>query len=215
MHPDSRQQRLATSHLYLCMPLRTDLEEFLDQVLAAGVDIVQLRDKTADDDALRAGSAIFRDRAAHHGALFILNDRPDLAREVGADGVHVGQDDLDAVRTRALVGGDLLIGRSTHAVVEVDAVQAEDCDYFAVGPVSSTPTKPGRVGIGLEPIRHAAATARRPWFVTGGMAPDTAGPVLDAGAPGLVVVRALTEAEDPVSVTRRLAELASRTAQPQ
>ena len=206
MRPADRRARLASGRLYLCVGDRPDLGTFLDVVLAAGVDLVQLRDKTADDDQIRRASAVMREAAERHGALFVLNDRPDLAVEVGADGVHVGQDDAHPDRARAVVGPDLLIGRSTHAVAEIDRALEEDCDYFAVGPVSATPTKPGRPGIGLDAIRHAAAVATKPWFVTGGMAPDTADPVLDAGATRLVVVRALTEAADPGVVARQMAD---------
>lgn len=199
-----RRARLATSRLYLCTPLRDDLPAFLDAVLAGGVDIVQLRDKDAPAEEQRAASRAFMEAARRHGALFVVNDDPALAAEVGADGVHVGQDDTDPSAARAVVGPDLLIGRSTHAVEEVDRALAEDCDYFAVGPVSETPTKEGRPGIGLEPVRHAARVADRPWFVTGGMAADTIPAVLAAGADRVVVVRAITAAADPEQATRAL-----------
>lgn len=206
-----RRRRLADAWLYLCVDRRTehgDLPDLLDAVLGAGVDIVQLRDKTASAEEIRAAAAVFRAAADRHGALFVLNDDPGLAVEVDADGVHVGQDDPPPDQARAVVGGECLVGRSTHAVAEIDRAIQEDCDYFAVGPVHPTPTKEGRAAIGVEPLRHAAAVdGGRPWFVTGGMAPDTAPAVLDAGARRLVVVRALTEADDPAAVTARLARL--------
>lgn len=210
MRPADRPARLAASRLYLCLPIRPDLGDLLDRVLPAGIDLVQLRDKDAGDDALMAASAVVRAVADHHDVLFVLNDRPDLAVEVDADGVHVGQDDMPPDQARQVVGPDRIIGRSTHSVAEVDAAQGEDCDYFAVGPVSATPTKPGRDGIGLAPLHHAVEVATRPWFVTGGMAPDTAGPILALGAPGLVVVRAITEAADPVGVTATLSAMLAR-----
>ena len=199
-----RRARLADARLYLCTPLREDLPAFLDAVLAGGVDIVQLRDKAATTEAQRAAAPVFLDAARRHGALFVVNDDPALAAEVGADGVHVGQDDVDPAAARSVVGPDAIIGRSTHAVAEVDRALAEDCDYFAVGPVSETPTKQGRPGIGLDPLRHAARVADRPWFVTGGMAADTIAAVLAAGADRVVVVRALTEAADPRQAARAL-----------
>ena len=207
---EERRARLRDSVLYLCVDRREaagDLTAFLDAVLAAGVDLVQLRDKTATPDQVRAAAPVFRAAADRHGALFVLNDDPALAVEVGADGVHVGQDDAHPSQARAVVGPDRIVGWSTHAVTEVDAALATDCDYFAVGPVHATPTKQGRQPIGLDPISHAASVADRPWFVTGAMSRETAGPVLAAGARRLVVVRALTEADDPARATRDLVAL--------
>ncbi|CAN5649427.1 thiamine phosphate synthase [soil metagenome] len=206
MTPHERRQRLARSFLYLCTALRDDLDTFLDDVLRGGVDVVQLRDKTAAVDALRTAAAVFRRACDGHDALFVVNDDPHLALEVGADGVHVGQDDPTPAEVRDVVGAELLIGRSTHTIEQIDRAQTEPCDYFAVGPVHATPTKQGRPGIGLAPLRHAAAVGCKPWFVTGGMSTDTAGPVLDAGGRRLVVVRALTQADDPYTVARGLRE---------
>ena len=210
---EQRRARLRDSVLYLCVDRRDaqgDLEDFLDTVLGAGVDIVQLRDKTATADQVRAAAPAFRAAADRHGALFILNDDADLAAEAGADGVHVGQDDQHASQARAIVGPDAIVGWSTHAIAEVDAALATDCDYFAVGPVHATPTKQGRAPIGLEPIRHAATVGDRPWFVTGAMTAATAGPVLAAGARRLVVVRGLTEADDPAAEASALRTLLRR-----
>ena len=204
-----RRRRLADAVLYLCVDRRDeqgDLDAFLDGVLGAGVDLVQLRDKTATAEQIRAAAPAFKAAAERHGALFILNDDPELAVEVGADGVHVGQDDLPPEKARDLVGGDRIVGWSTHSETEVDVAVAVDCDYFAVGPVHATPTKQGRPGIGLAPIRHAAAVAGdRPWFITGNMTAATAPEVIAAGGRRLVVVRALTQAPDPAAATREIA----------
>lgn len=206
-----RRARLAEARLYLCTDRRDGgegLAAFLDAVLGAGVDLVQLRDKHADRDTLVAASAVFREAAERHGALFVLNDDPALAREVGADGVHVGQDDAPVAVARRAVGPEAIVGLSTHGASEFDAGLATDADYLAVGPVHATPTKAGRPPIGLGPVRHAAAVAgARPWFVTGAMSIATAPDVLAAGARRLVVVRALTEAADPARAARALAEL--------
>ena len=214
MSPHQRRERLAAARLYLCMDRRAergDLDRFLDQVLAAGVDLVQLRDKTATEFQLREAAPLFRAAADRHEALFILNDDAHLAAELGADGVHVGQDDLHPDAARAIVGVDAIVGWSTHSVDEVDAAVAADCDYFAVGPVSETPTKPGRPGIGVGALRHAVEVAGdKPWFVTGGMSPETAPAVLDLGARRLVVVRALTEAADAGAVAARMRALLDR-----
>lgn len=212
-----RRERLQRARLYLCTDRRAgqgDLEGFLEAVLAGGVDIVQLRDKNASEPELRSAAATFRGAVQRHAALFILNDDPRLAAEVDADGVHVGQEDAAPDHARALVGPDRLIGRSTHDVGQIDRALNEDCDMFTVGPVSATPTKEGRPGVGLDPVHHAAAVARdRPWFVSGAMAPDTAPAVLAAGGRRLVVVRALTQARDPRAAAAELAALLGRTAE--
>lgn len=199
-----RQARLQDARLYLVADARRDrgdLEPFLGAVTGASVDIVQLRDKTATDDELRTAAEVFRRVCDEAGALFVLNDRPDLAAEVGADGVHVGQEDDHPDDVRRQVGPDLLIGRSTHSPAQIDEAADHDVDYIAVGPVHATPTKPGRTAVGLEPVRHAAAHATHPWFAIGGIAPATIGEVLDAGARRVVVVRAITQAADPGEAT--------------
>lgn len=202
-----RRQRLADSRLYLCMPLRENLRELLDAVLGAGVDLVQLRDKKADAAAQAEAAAVFRDAARAYEALFVLNDDPALAAEVDADGVHVGQDDAPVEQARAVVGGERLVGRSTHSRAQAEAALGTDADYIAIGPVHATPTKEGRPPIGLEPVREVAAMADRPWFVTGAMAADTIPAVAAAGARGFVVVRAITEAGDPGAAVRTLREV--------
>jgi thiamine-phosphate pyrophosphorylase len=199
-----RQARLQDARLYVVTDARRDrgdLEAFLRAVTEASADIVQLRDKDADDAQLRESAEVFRRVCDDTGALFVLNDRPDLAVEVGADGIHVGQDDASPDDARALVGPDLLIGLSTHSATQVDAAADQDVDYIAVGPVHATPTKPGRPAAGLEPVRHAAEHAAQPWFAIGGISPHTLDEVLDAGARRIVVVRAITQAEDPAAAT--------------
>jgi len=137
---------------------------------------------------------------------FILNDRPDLALEVGADGVHVGQDDAPPGLARRILGPDAIVGMSTHAPAELDASTAEPVDYVSVGPVEPTPTKPGRPGTGLGYLTYAAGTAIRPFFVTGGVTPTTVGAMVAAGARRFVVVRWLTEASDPEANAKALVE---------
>jgi thiamine-phosphate pyrophosphorylase len=190
---EARRDRLARARLYLVCDRRP--AEFLRAALAGGVDLLQLRDKTATDDDLRAAAETFRRCCDEAGALFLLNDRPDLAVASGADGVHLGQDDMEPARAREIVGDGLIVGRSTHSAAQVDA--ATGVDYIAVGPVHATPTKPGRPAVGLEPIRHAAARARVPWFAIGGLDAGNVDEVIEAGARRIVVVRAITEAADP------------------
>ncbi len=207
---DERRARLAAARLYLVCGAAgdgRDLRAFLDAALRGGVDIAQLREKDAavGDEAILAAARVFRDVCDAHGALFVLNDRPDLAAAAGADGVHVGQDDMPVAEARALVGEDLLLGRSTHTPDQVEDAAVADVDYFAVGPVHATPTKPGRPAVGLELVRHAAGAPRPvPWFAIGGIDDATIGNVAAAGATRIVVVRALTEAADPEATARAL-----------
>jgi thiamine-phosphate pyrophosphorylase len=199
-----RRARLQSARLYLVCDARP--EEFLRAALRGGVDIVQLRDKTLDDDALIAAARVFRDVADEFGALFVLNDRPDLVGACGADGVHVGQDDETPAAARAVVGPERIVGRSTHAPEQGEAAQADpDVDYLAVGPVHATPTKPGRPAAGLGYVEWAARNVReRPWFAIGGLHAGNVGEVVSHGAQRIVVVRALTEASDPEAAARGL-----------
>jgi thiamine-phosphate pyrophosphorylase len=195
----SPRERLTTARLYLVCDARP--REWLRAAVRGGVDLVQLRDKSLDDDGLVAAAAEFR--AA--GALFILNDRPDLVDACGADGVHVGQEDMPPAEARALVGPERIVGRSTHAPEQADAADADaDVDYLAVGPVHATPTKPGRPAAGLGYVEYAAGTVGKPWFAIGGLDASNAGAVVERGATRIIVVRAITEAADPEAAARAL-----------
>jgi thiamine-phosphate pyrophosphorylase len=197
----ARRQRLQAARLYLVLeaePPGRDLERLLHDVLAGGVDMVQLRDKQADDSALLRAAAVFRSVCDEHGALFWVNDRPDLALEARADGVHVGQDDLPPDEVRSTVGQELLIGLSTHSERQLEVALVSDVDELSVGPVYETPTKPGRPATGLALIEHAARHAgERAWFAIGGIDPGNVRQVVAAGAQRVVVVRAIRDAEDP------------------
>ncbi len=194
---------LSDRRLYLCTADRPDLTRFLEECIAGGVDVVQLRDKSLDARPLLDRARLASRVCAAAGVPFVLNDRPDLALEAGADGVHVGQDDAPPRLARRILGGGL-VGLSTHAPAELDAAAAEPVDYLSVGPVSPTPTKPGRPGTGLGYLRHAAVATALPWFVTGGVTPDTVGAMAEAGARRFVVVRWLTESADPRGAARAL-----------
>ena len=182
-----------------------DLEPFLDAILDAGTDLVQLRQKDGEARDLLRWSEVFRRTADRHGALFILNDRPDVALAGGADGVHLGQDDLPLRFARELVGEGLLLGLSTHGPEQLDGTPPE-ADYLCVGPLWETPTKPGRPAVGPDALRHAAAHADRPWFAIGGIDRTNLHEVVAAGASRIVVVRAVTEAPDPAQAVRGLLE---------
>ncbi|MGQ0843921.1 MAG: thiamine phosphate synthase [Sporichthyaceae bacterium] len=194
--------RLADARLYLCTDARErqgDLPQFLDAVLSNGVDIVQLRQKGMEAAAELAALEVFSDAAARHGALFAVNDRADLAYASRSDVLHLGQDDLPVPDARYLIGSAPLIGRSTHDVGQAEDAMVEDgVDYFCVGPTWPTPTKPGRPAPGLELLRYVARRGTdRPWFAIGGIDLERLPEVLGTGARRVVVVRAITEAEDP------------------
>jgi thiamine-phosphate pyrophosphorylase len=201
---EDRSARLSSARLYLVCGLTPP--GLVDSAIAGGADIVQLRIKGANDEELLSAARSVSAACARGRTLFILNDRPELVVASGADGAHVGQDDLAPAQARALVGSHRLIGRSTHTPEQVDAAMADpDVDYLGVGPVHPTPTKPGRPAVGLELVRYAAAhPGRKPWFAIGGIDTATIGAVLQAGARRVAVVRAITAAEDPQRAAREL-----------
>ncbi len=195
---------LGDRRLYLATPDRPDLARFLAACILGGVDVVQLRDKHLDARPLlaraRMAAAVCRD----HGVPFVLNDRPDLALEAGADGVHVGQDDAPPALARRILGPRAVVGLSTHAPAELDEAAGAPVDYLSVGPVVPTPTKPGRPGTGVGYLHLARQRAAHPWFVTGGVTPEAVPGLAAAGARRFVVVRWLTEAADPRAAARAL-----------
>jgi thiamine-phosphate pyrophosphorylase len=200
----ARRERLARSRLYLVLEARphgTDPRPLLDAALRGGVDVVQLRDKELADEALVAAAEPFRTACEEHGALFVLNDRPDLVEECGADGAHVGRSDTPVTDARALVGADRLIGVSASTAAELAAVGG--ADYVGVT-AFATPTKEDAVAGGLELLGDAARSLDVPWFAIGGVELSTIGDVLAAGAPGVAVVRAIRDADDPETAARLL-----------
>lgn len=201
-----RRERLARSRLYVVSDGRRDRDDlpaFLDAILGAGVDVVQLREKDAEAGDLLGMGTVFRERAAAHGALFIVNDRPDVALALDADGVHLGQNDLEPAIARRVVGPDAILGLSCHSPEDHAGAPAE-ADYLTAGPIWATPTKPGRAGTGLELVRSAAAAVRRPWFAIGGIDASNVNEVVEAGATRIAVVRAVCDAPDPAAAVAAL-----------
>jgi thiamine-phosphate pyrophosphorylase len=199
---------VAAARLYLVVgarPQSHDLADLLRAAAAGGVDIVQLREKDLPDDELASVAHAARILCEEFGMLFIVNDRAHVAADVGAHGVHVGQDDMAPADARAIVGEEAIVGLSTHAPREIDAVDPEVVDYIGVGPVHETPTKPGRPAVGTELVRYAAANARVPFFAIGGLDESNVAEVLEAGATRVCVLRAVADAADPEAAARRLA----------
>src|SRR5215211_2687489 len=199
----SARERIGSARLYLVCDARP--RAFLEAALRGGVDVIQLRDKALGDDKVVAAAREFRAAADSAGALFVLNDRPDLVATCGADGVHVGQDDAGVEEARAAVGPGRIVGRSTHAPEQGAAADADpEVDYMAVGPVHATPTKPGRPAAGLEYVAWAAANVTTPWFAIGGIDAATLPAVVARGATRIVVVRSIGDAADPEAAARAL-----------
>ena len=217
--------RLATASLYLCTDARRergDLADFADAALSGGVDIIQLRDKGSPGEQrfgpLEARQelealATLADAARRHDALLAVNDRADIAVAAGAEVLHLGQDDLPVSIARDILGPGPVIGRSTHDPAQAAAAVTDNVDYFCVGPCWPTPTKPGRPAPGLGLVRVAAELAsagpatshtEKPWFAIGGIDEQRLPEVLAAGARRIVVVRAITGADDPQAAAQRL-----------
>ena len=207
---DQRLGAVEAARLYFVCegrPPGGDAGPLLEAALRGGVDIVQLREKSPRaDEELVALAEPFRRAAGDHGALFILNDRPDLVAACQADGVHVGQEDMPVAVARRLAGPGALVGLSTHTRHQVEAACAATGpnrpDQISVGPVWPTPTKEGRPGTGLGLIEYAAAAATIPWFAIGGIDAGNVRSVVDAGARRIVVVRAIRDAADPEAAAR-------------
>lgn len=207
----TRRRRLAEAHLYLCTDARRergDLESFLHAALEGGVDIVQLRDKSLDAADEMELQAVVARVAAEYGTLVAVNDRADIAELTGADVFHTGQRDLPVMAARQLLGPDVVLGRSSHSVEQAAAADGDvEVDYFCIGPVWPTPTKPGRPAVGPDVVAAvAAANPVTPWFAIGGIDEESLDVVIDAGASRVVVVRAITTATDPGAAARRIKE---------
>ena len=196
------RERLQRARLYFVTDAEGDFERLVAAALRGGVDVVQLRAKEATDEEIVTAGRVFRRLCSREGALFVLNDRPDLAVACDADGVHVGQGDAPVAAARAAVGAERLVGLSTHSPEEIET--AEGADYLGVGPVFATPTKPDGEPVGLDLVRHAAAHATVPWFAIGGIDLETVGEVAAAGATRVAAVRAIRDAQDPESAARAL-----------
>jgi thiamine-phosphate pyrophosphorylase len=219
-HDFSARATLSGRSLYLCTPDRPDLESFVAHCIEGGVDIVQLRDKVLDARPIIERALVLKRVCGDYGVPFILNDRPDLALEVDADGVHVGQDDAPPALARRILGPDKIVGLSTHHIEDLESARSEPVDYLSAGPVVPTPTKPGRPGTGISYVALASEKALSwrpsglPVFITGGVTPEVIPELAAHGVRHFVVVRYLTESDDPERAARLLRQAIDRSVPP-
>ncbi|MGD1908208.1 MAG: thiamine phosphate synthase [Leptolyngbyaceae cyanobacterium] len=208
---DTRRQQLLSARLYLVTAPTENILTTVEAALRGGLRLVQYRDKNTDDRDRIVLAQQLKDLCHRYGALFLVNDRVDLALAVDADGVHLGQQDLPIAVARALLGPQRIIGRSTTNPDQMAQALAEGADYIGVGPVYATPTKPGRAAAGLDYVRYAAAQATVPWYAIGGIDESNLTDVLGAGAERVAIVRAVMQAEAPTQTTQGLiAQLSQR-----
>jgi thiamine-phosphate diphosphorylase len=202
-----RRQRLQWARLYFvcdALPHGRDPEALLNVTMAAGAGMIELRDRDQPRAVIERSGRTYRRLANTYSALFIVNDDPYLAMELSADGVHVGQDDMDPAEARRIMGPDAIIGLSTHSREQIEAAASRPVDYISVGPIWETPTKEGRPATGLELISTAAEIAKIPWFAIGGIDHGNVDQVVQAGAERICVVRAILDASDPRAATAAL-----------
>jgi thiamine-phosphate pyrophosphorylase len=195
---------LAARRLYLCVGVRNDMATFLPAVLRGGVDVVQLREKELGSEQQLATARIMAPICREFGVPFVMNDSPELAADAGADGVHVGQDDVSVAHCREILGDDAIVGLSTHSPEEFSDALPQHATYFSAGPIEPTPTKLGRPGTGLVYAVESQARSSQPVFVTGGVNEHNVANLVAAGLRHFVIVRALTKAPDPEDAARRL-----------
>lgn len=203
---NSRSKALELSRLYVIVnprdPGPLPLEALVRETVSGGADIIQLRDKDAPDEEMVERARALSKIAHDHGALFIVNDRIRVARDAGADGVHLGQDDPSILEARKILSEGSLVGKSTHSIEQALRAQDEGADYLGLGPIFATPTKPGYAAIGIDIITQAGDMIRIPFFVIGGIDHENLGEVLRHGASRVAVVRAVVR-DDPRAASRR------------
>ncbi len=200
-----KTERLQKAKLYLVTDRQkyATHNEFLDKIASAlegGVNIVQLREKTAQANEILELAKKVKELCALYDAIFIINDRVDIARIVKADGVHLGQSDIDIHSARKILGNEIIIGISTHCPEHAKTAEETGADYIGVGPVFETPTKPGRKSVGLEYVEWTSKNVSIPWFAIGGINLDNIKEVINAGAKRIAVVRAIINADSPASI---------------
>jgi thiamine-phosphate pyrophosphorylase len=207
---NQRLQRLAHARLYAIVDtgyVALDRVPFMtEQLVLGGVDLIQLRAKKQSLTVIAELGAKMRGLIPAGGPIFILNDHPELVAEMGADGIHVGQDDLSVAEARSRAGGNVIVGKSTHALEQAIVAEKEGADYIGVGPIFATPTKPNYVPVGLGLIGQVRGAVRVPQFCIGGVNEKTLPEVIAAGAQRVVIVSALLKSEDVPAYCLRVRE---------
>lgn len=183
-----------------------DFFKIVSEAIRGGVDIVQLRHKDAEDFQLIDLGKRLRDLTFKNGVIFIVNDRADIALELEADGVHLGQQDLSIETARKILGKNRIIGVSTHSLEQAIKAQALGADYISIGPIFSTPTKPTYKPVGLELVREAKERIKIPFVAIGGIERTNLKEVLLSGAKIVAVVRAVVSAEDVSAAAKQIKE---------
>jgi thiamine-phosphate pyrophosphorylase len=198
-----RHQQLQSSPLYLVTSPQPEMLKTVEAALKGGLNLVQYRDKDGkDSDRLEQAHQLCQ-LCHQYNALFIVNDRVDIALAVDADGVHLGQDDVPVAFAREILGSHKIVGRSTTNKQELTKAIAERADYVGVGPFYETPTKPGKAALNKEYIDYVKAKCSVPWFAIGGIDLSNLDAILTIGAQRVAVVRAIMQAEQPAQVTRQ------------
>ena len=215
MNFDQHLQRLSRARLYAIVdtgyvdPARVPF--VTEQLVLGGVDLIQLRAKKLPLAAIADLGQKMRTLIPSEGpearVLFILNDHPELVSDMGADGIHVGQDDLSVEDARSRAGAGVMVGKSTHSLDQAIAAEKEGADYIGVGPIYATPTKPDYVPVGPSLIGQVRAAVRVPQFCIGGINEQTLPEVLAAGAQRVVIVSALLQSTDIPAYCRRVIKM--------
>lgn len=188
-----------------CHPGRS-LVRVMEETLIGGAGMLQLRNKTGSREEVLQEAKELRELTRKYNVPFIVNDYPDIALEVDADGVHLGQEDGAIQEARAMLGSDKIIGVSTHHLEQALAAEQGGADYIGVGPVYPTDTKPGRAAVTTSYVAEAARRIRIPFVAIGGITLDNVGEVLEAGARKICAVSAITGSNDPAAACRSFLE---------
>jgi thiamine-phosphate pyrophosphorylase len=188
----------------------SEAERIAGQMILGGVDLIQLRAKARPSAEIATMAATLHDTTSRQGVPLIINDHPEVARIVPAEGVHVGQDDLPIAEVREIAGPNCVVGKSTHSVDQAIRAFYEGADYIGFGPIFATPTKPDYPPIGLEDIRKVHDAVHIPIFCIGGIKLDNLPEVIEAGARRVVIVSGLLQAKDIVAYGRAAKDLLHR-----
>jgi thiamine-phosphate pyrophosphorylase len=203
-------ERFRSVRLYVLLTeelCKLPIRKVAQKVLEGGADCIQLREKNKSDSELLSLAKEICSLCHAHNALFIMNDRLDLALLAGADGVHLGQDDLSVAQARSITGPNFIIGKSTHSLAEAQAALAEGPDYLAVGAIFASPTKPNVFQAGTALLREVAALTNQPIVAIGGITADNVQEAIAAGAQAVAICQAVIAQDDPAEAAEKIKSL--------